>query len=70
MSWTKVLLPLEKTMNANFLKKVFSIYRFYRDYKKFLKTFQNEFLRDNRKKAGTMTDAVKQCLSAKNFKSL
>lgn len=27
---------LEKTMNANFLKKVFSIYRFYRDYKKFL----------------------------------
>jgi hypothetical protein len=23
-------------MNANFLKKVFSIYRFYRDYKKFL----------------------------------
>ena len=27
---------LEKTMNTSFLKKVFSVYRFYRDYKKFL----------------------------------
>lgn len=64
-------------MNSNFLKKVFSIYRFYRDYKKFLsmpspilETFQNEFLKDNRKKVGTMSDAVKQCLAARNFKSL
>lgn len=32
---------LEKTMNTSFLKKVFGVYRFYRDYKKFLKTFQN-----------------------------
>lgn len=39
---------LEKTMNTSFLKKVFGVYRFYKDYKKFLsityinlETFQN-----------------------------
>jgi len=64
-------------MNANFLKKVFSIYKFYRDYKKFLsilicilETFQTEFLKDNQKKVGTMNEAVKQCINSKNFKSL
>lgn len=61
---------LEKTMNTSFLKKVFSVYRFYRDYKKFLKTFQNEFLKDNKKKIATMNEAVKQCINTKNFKSL
>ena len=64
-------------MNANFLKKVFSIYKFYRDYKKFLskfifipETFQTEFLKDNLKKVATMNEAVKQCINSKNFKSL
>jgi hypothetical protein len=68
---------LEKTMNTSFLKKVFSVYRFYRDYKKFLsmlstivETFQNEFLKDNKKKIATMNEAVKQCINTKNFKSL
>lgn len=27
-------------MNTSFLKKVFGVYRFYRDYKKFLSTFK------------------------------
>lgn len=64
-------------MNTSFLKKVFSVYRFYRDYKKFLsmfaaivETFQNEFLKDNKKKIATMNEAVKQCINTKNFKSL
>lgn len=57
-------------MNTAFLKGVFSVEQFAKDYKRFLKTFQNEFLKDNKKKINSMTDAVKACISTKNYKSL
>lgn len=34
---------LEKTMNTSFLKKVFGVYRFYKDYKKFLSIFHPSY---------------------------
>ncbi len=36
----------------------------------YVETFQNEFLKDNKKKVATMNEAVKQCLNTKNYKSL
>ncbi len=64
-------------MNSAFLKKVFSVRQFARDYKKFLskndltqETFQKEFLKDNTKKINSMGECLKQCLNTKNYKSL
>jgi hypothetical protein len=64
-------------MNTAFLKSVFSVEQFAKDYKRFLskflvneETFQNEFIKDNKKKINSMSDAVKICLNTKNYKSL
>jgi hypothetical protein len=64
-------------MNTAFLKSVFSVEQFAKDYKRFLskplimlETFQNEFLKDNNKKIHSMSDAVKACINTKSYKSL
>lgn len=64
-------------MNTAFLKSVFSVEQFAKDYKKFLsnfslipETFQNEFIKDNKKKINSMSDAVKACINTKNYKPL
>lgn len=35
-----------------------------------IETFQNEFLKDNKKKINSMSDAVKVCINTKNYKPL
>lgn len=41
-------------MNAAFLKKIFKCRQYAKDYKDFLKTFDNEVKNDNRKKIDNM----------------
>lgn len=60
----------EKTMNANFLKKVFSSHTFYLDYKQFLKTFTGLVEEDNDRKVKYLASTIKSYCVAGNFKKL
>ena len=59
---------IDKTMNGNFLKRVFASETFVNDYKDFLREFQALMMDDNEKKVLYLADILQKYLKIADFK--